>query len=106
MWTSTTSSGEAVPTEGQPERDAGRYGPWTGLVLELAGGDHDDAERIVRWPLRVALHAYRARMKMLALEDYRHRFLCWCVTAPHAAKGSRPRPPEIPEILRGRHGHP
>ncbi len=28
---------------------------------------------------------------MLALEDYRHRLLCWCVTAPHAAKGSRPR---------------
>lgn len=41
-------------------------------------------------------------MKTAALEDYRHRLLCWCVMAPHYAKGSRPRPPAVPEILRGR----
>ena len=37
-----------------------------------------------------------------ALADFRHRYFCWCVLAPHSAKGSRPRPPAVPEILRGR----
>ena len=86
----------------------GRYGSWTELVRELAAGDHDRAERIVRWPLRVALASYRRLIREQALEDYRHRFLCWCVLAPHSAKGSRPRPPAVPDILRGRStdGHP
>ena len=87
--------------QGQPGAP-GRYGPWTELVRELAAGDHDRAERIVRGPLRVALASYRRLMREQALEDYRHRFLCWCVLAPHSAKGSRPRPPAVPDILRGR----
>ncbi len=41
-------------------------------------------------------------MREQALEDFRHRYLCWCVLAPHSAKGSRQRPPAVPEILRGR----
>lgn len=44
-------------------------------------------------------------MREQALADYRHRFLCWAVLAPHSAKGSRPRPPALPEILRGRQSH-
>ena len=98
---------EDVLTRGDPgnpkiEDRTGRYGPWTELVQELAAGDHDQAERIFGWPLRVALDAFRRLMKEQALLDYRHRFLCWCVLAPHAAKGSRPRPPQVPDILRGR----
>ncbi len=79
-----------------PERD--RYGRWAGLVRELADQDHEKAQRILRWPLREALHAYRSRMRRYALEDYRHRLLVWAVTAPYL-KGDR-RLPALPPILR------
>ena len=91
--------------DGESEGEPGRYGSWTELVTELAGGDHERAERIFRWPLRVALRSYRRRVRELAMEDYRHRLLCWSVLAPHTAKGSRPKPPALPDILRGRPRH-
>ena len=40
-------------------------------------------------------------MKTLAVADLRHHWLVWAITAPHFAKGKQPKPPEIPEILRG-----
>jgi hypothetical protein len=47
-------------------------------------------------------------MRNRALDDYRFEHLCWCLLAPHVAKGSRQRPPQLPAILKGqtRHGHP
>lgn len=76
-----------------------RYGRWASLVRELADHDHEKAQRILRWPLREALHAYRSRMRRYALEDYRHRLIVWAVTAPYLKGGDR-HAPGIPAILR------
>lgn len=85
----------------------GRYGAWQALVVELGAGDHDRCQAVLRWPLRAALEALRRDLQQVALDDFRFRMVCWCLTAPHTAKGSRPRPPEVPQLLRGRppHGH-
>lgn len=77
-----------------------RYGRWGGLVRELAGHDHEKAQRVLRWPLREALHAYRSRMRDHALEDYRHRLIVWAITAPYVKGGDRGAP-ALPKILRG-----
>ena len=79
----------------------GRYGDWTPIVLELAAGDHETAEAIFRWPLRAMLDHYRVKAREAAVADYRHRLLCYAVTAPHFKRGSRPRPPAVPDILKG-----
>jgi hypothetical protein len=87
------------PARSRGERAADRYGRWSGLVRELAGHDHEKAQRVVRWPLREALHAYRSRMRDCALEDYRHRLIVWAITAPYT-KGHDRSAPGIPKILR------
>lgn len=68
-------------------------------MRELADGDHDKAQRILRWPLREALHAYRSRMRRYALDDYRLRLIVWAITAPYLKRGTG-RPPVVPAILR------
>ena len=75
-----------------------RYGRWAGLVRELSDQDHEKAQRILQWPLREALHAYRSRMRLHALEDYRHRLTVWAITAPYLKGGDR-RAPSPPKIL-------
>ncbi len=85
--------------EGRPEDPDRRYGRWAGLVRELSDDDHDKAQRILRWPLREALHAYRSRMRRYALDDYRFRLIVWAITAPYLKEGNR-RPPGVPAILR------
>jgi hypothetical protein len=88
-----------ITRERVPDRPD-RYGRWAGLVRELADQDHEKAQRILRWPLREALHAYRSRMRQYALEDYRHRLIVWAITAPYV-KGADRRAPALPAILRG-----
>lgn len=85
-----------------PERKArttkeveGPYGPWTTLVVEVAGCDHDRAERVFRrWPLRAALHAFRDQTRREQLRQYRHDYLVWCVR--RGLLGAKDNPPELP----------
>lgn len=39
----------------------------------------------------------------MAIEDYRHRLLCYSVLAPYLPKASR-RPPTLPRFLRNGYG--
>ena len=87
------------PAHAQPDRVPDRYGRWGGLVRELSDHDHAKAQRVLRWPLREALSAYRSRMREQALEDYRHRLILWAIREPNLKESDR-RPPSIPPILR------
>ena len=87
------------PARQRSERAPDRYGRWGGLVRALAGHDHEKATRVLRWPLRETLHAYRNLMREHALADYRHRVTVWAITAPYIKSADR-RPPALPRILR------
>jgi len=72
------------------------------MILELAGGDPDRAERFYRLPLTVLLDHYRILARTAAEEDYRQALLRHAVVAPLYRRGSRPKPPALPDILKGR----
>lgn len=86
--------------EDQPDPNRRRkWGPWSDLVVELAGQDLDRVDRVLRWPIREALLVYLRRLQDQALEDYRFRRLEFCILAPHKKRPGKP--PEVPEILKG-----
>ena len=90
---------EDQPNKPPRERRPDRYGHWGSLVRELSDGDHEKAKRILKWPLREALHAYRSRMKAQALNDYQFEMTLWALLAPHAGRKA-PRQPPLPRNLK------
>jgi len=60
---------------------------------------------VIRWPLREALRAYRRRVKLKTLAEYRFQVLSYQIAAPWAKKSSNLHPPDVPEILRNRNGN-
>jgi hypothetical protein len=68
------------------------------MVRELADYRVEEFGRILRWPIREALIAYRAKMMQAARDAYRHELAIWSAIAPHAGKKSEP--PQPPPILR------
>ena len=69
-------------------------------MRELAGHDFRRAIEVTRWPLLDVLLAYRARLRELALEEWRYRRLVWSIETTFAKR--RSRPPAPPAILRRR----
>ena len=68
------------------------------MVRELARYEVERIPRVLRYPMREALIAYRARMMDVAREQYRHDLAVWAAIAPHSSKKSDP--PKPPPILR------
>lgn len=68
------------------------------MVMSLAKGDWDKVQRILRWPVRAALWAFVEEQRAIAIEGYRHEFLCFVIAKGAGAK-DYPEP-KLPEILR------
>ena len=90
---------EDQPGTAQRQRGPDRYGRWGGLVRDLSNHDHEKAQRILKWPLRETLHAYRSRMRDEALKSYQFEMTLWALLAPHAGRKA-PRQPSLPRILK------
>lgn len=51
--------------------------------------------------MREALSAYLAYLQERAIEQWRFDTLCYALSAPYQAKGSKLRQPKLPRVLRG-----
>lgn len=68
------------------------------MLREVAGFDHDLAERVKRWPVLEVLHAFQDRLRVRATEQYRNALLVWASLAPWQKK--KTPPPQVPDILK------
>lgn len=68
------------------------------MVRELSEYQPDRIGRVLRWPLREALIAYRARMILSARQQHQDDLKLWATIAVHSPK--KMEPPKPPAILR------
>jgi hypothetical protein len=76
-------------------------------VREVAGHDYDKARAIGFWPALELLEAFESHLRRRALAEFQHATLVWTTGYPSVvmfAKVKRPKPPDVPPILRKNDG--
>ncbi len=72
------------------------------LIRELADYDYDRAVRILDWPIREGMLAYVAKLRRVALEQWRWSRMEWAALklVKPGKTGKLVDPPKMPRILR------
>ena len=79
-------------------RGPGAGGQWLACARELVEGDPSRTDAALDWALVDLLHAYRARLRTLARDQYHAELTVWATLAPHQKEPGKP--PAIPEVLK------
>lgn len=79
------------------EKSAHNFGDFDAVIRELAEHDPSKFKWALSLPIRDGLLLLEHRMKMEAVEAFKHQQLLWALLAPHCKNSE---PPEVPEILK------